>query len=113
MKFTDLISEELTDADIKRVKTLYAFYKAGIHRVDVVNGSLYKYVLSNDYELSTSVNDGVKKILIEPKGMTMYHESQDGTFKEMDRSDYPSLERWIIRLIRKKFANYKIDIVII
>jgi hypothetical protein len=113
MKFTDLINEELTDSDVKKVKTLYAFYKAAVHRLDVTGGGLYKYVLSDDYELTTHETDGEKKILVEPKGMKMYYEGFDDTFKEMDRNDYPTLELWLIKLIRKKFAHYKIDIVII
>lgn len=114
MKFTDLINEELTDSDVKKVKTLYAFYKVGVHRLDVANGGLYKYVLSDDYDITTRFYDGENKILIQPVSVEMYYESWDNnTFKELDKKQHPTLELWMIRVIRKKFAQYKIDIVII
>jgi hypothetical protein len=114
MKFIDIINEEVADKDIKKAKLLYKVFKTGIHRLDVPNGGLYKYVLSDDYELTTYEDNGEKKILIEPISVDMYFEGWDnGVFKVLNKKDFPIIERWMIRVIRKKFAQHNIDIVII
>jgi hypothetical protein len=44
----------------------------------------------------------------------MYFESWDkDVFKVLDKKEFPVLEKWMIRIIRKKFAQHKVDIVII
>jgi hypothetical protein len=113
MKFINILTEEVTDKDIKRARLLYKVFKTGIHRLDVTDGSLYKYVLSDDYEVTTHEQDGEKKVLIEPVSVDIYYESIDGTFKKLDTKEYSTLELWMIKVIRKKFAHYNVDIVII
>jgi hypothetical protein len=113
MKFIDIINEEATDADIKKAKLLYKVFKTGIHRLDVPNGGLYKYVLSDDYEITTHEDNGEKKILIEPVNMLIFYEGWEGTYKPLDLVQFRTIERWMIRIVRKKFAKHKVDIVII
>lgn len=112
MKFLDIINEELTDKEIKKVKTLYGFYKTGIHRLDIVGGSLYKYELSDDYELTTHETNGAKKILVQPKGVSIYRQREDGTYHILDVEFSTAIELWMIKIIRRTFANHKIEIVI-
>jgi hypothetical protein len=114
MKFIDIINEEAIDKDVKKAKLLYKVFKTGIYKLDIAHGTLYKYVLSDDYEITTHEQDGEKKVLIEPVNVDMYFESWDkDLFKVLDKKEYPSIERWMIRLIRKKFAQHNVDIVII